>query len=195
MLKLIKARKISINVLELAAIVIIFFTTALHFKLNLTKGGCHPKVYCQGDNSASVSWYNKFSNPEPHARRLTKILAMGQKYTDLDMDMTWLAGSENHFADAISRGPPETTLNPLFKQKVSSNTAALSSLQVPLSTKQIYCRRYQPSKEVKSWICSALLLQDTSSLPMLNKNNIGQLKHEQSITLNFAQRNWNWTLN
>ena len=59
--------KISINVLELAAVVTNFFATALHFKQNPTKGGWHPKVYCQGDNSSSVGWYNKFSNLKPHA--------------------------------------------------------------------------------------------------------------------------------
>ena len=34
---------------------------------------------------------------------------------------------------------------------------------------QIYLQHYQFSKEVKSWICSVLLLQDTTSLPKFNK--------------------------
>ena len=192
--QLIEEEKLSINVLELAAIVVNFFATALHFKENPTKGGWHPKVYCQGDNVPAVSWYNRFSNPEPRARRLTKILAMGQKYTDLDLDVTWMAGKQNHLADAVSRGSPADTLDPLFKQKVPTNTAALSSLQVPLSTKQIYLKNYQMSKEVKSWLCSALLLNDTTSLPLLNKSNLGHFTREQSITLNFAAPNWTWTL-
>ena len=120
---------------------------------------------------------------------------MGQKYTDLDLDVSWMAGNINRLADTISRGSPANTLDPLFKQKVPSNDSALSSLQVPLSTKQIYLRHYQFSKEVKSWICSALLLQDTTSLPKLNKNNLGRFTHEQSITLDFATPNWRWILN
>ena len=119
---------------------------------------------------------------------------MGQKYTDLDMDVTWLAGERNHLADVVSRGSPADTLEPLFKQKVPTNTAALSSLQVPLSTKQIYLKNYQMSNEVKSWICLALLLNDTTLLPLLNKSNLGQFTQERSITLNFATPNWTWTL-
>ena len=75
---LIKRNKISINVLKLVGVVINYYASALAFFLKPTKGNWQPKVLCEGDNTTSTSWYEKFSNPQPQARRLTRLLRIGQ---------------------------------------------------------------------------------------------------------------------
>ena len=142
-----------------------------------------------------ISWYEKFSNPQPQARRLTRLLGMGQKFTDLDLKVKYLEGIKNELADAFSRGPAYSSIDPYMRNKLPSNIDALSYLQVPITTKTIFFRYFQLSTELKSWILSTLLQQDTSKLQQLNRNNLGQIKRAQSITFNFAKTNCDWTLN
>ena len=73
----IKSKQLSINVLELVAIVVNFFATATYFNLHPTSGGWAPKVHCRGDNSLADSWYKQFTNANMIARTLAQLLARG----------------------------------------------------------------------------------------------------------------------
>ena len=86
-----------INELELAAAVVNYFAAATVIANRKSSFPWQPKVACSGDNTSANSWYKRFSTTNPQARRLTKILARGQKLTGLDMDITHVAGVDNCF--------------------------------------------------------------------------------------------------
>ena len=165
----IRSKQLSINVLELVAIVVNFFATATYFNIHPTSGGWAPKVHCGGDNSSADSWYKRFTNANMIARTLTQLLARGQMETNLDMDVTWLAGEGNFFPDALSRGNIKDTIKSKFKDLCKTNEQLISYLQVHPETKRISFSRFQMSKELESWICSAIYQTNTTLLPKLNK--------------------------
>ena len=70
----------------------------------------------------------KTPNSNKLARVLTKLLAMGQKYLGINIDVTHVAGKLNRFADVISRGRPSKTLHTIFKKEYLTNKDALSCL-------------------------------------------------------------------
>ena len=71
------------------------------------------------------------------ARTLTQLLARGQMETNLDMDVTWLAGEGNFFPDALSRGNIKDTIKSKFKDLCKTNKQLISYLQVHPETKKI----------------------------------------------------------
>ena len=192
--KMIGNGDIHINALELAAIVVNYYAAAQAFIQGHMTVRWQPKVHCGGDNTSANSWYSKFLNPNKQGRRLTKLLAMGQKSIGLDMDIGHVAGIKNGLADAVSRGRPKATLEKLFKQKFPSHTAALTCLQVPLSTQKISLHRFHLSNLLKSHISSILLGNDTAQLPSLNKSNLGRITPGSNIIFDFVPTSWEWTL-
>ena len=183
-----------INELELAAAVVNYFAAATVIANRKTSFPWQPKVACSGDNTSANSWYKRFSTTNPQARRLTKILARGQKLTGLDMDITHVAGVDNCFADAVSRGHPKDTLQPLMKAKIPSNELAFSCLQVPSAVRQVSLHHFLPSQQFYSQITCALLLHNTVEPQMLDGNRFGQTIAGSTITFNF-RKNWDWSLN
>ena len=182
-----------INELELAAAVVNYFAAAAVIKNRRTKFPWQPKVACSGDNTSANSWYNRFSNTNPQARKLTKLLALGQKSSGLDMDITHVAGVNNCFADAVSRGDPKVTLQPLMKAKIPTNELALSCLQVQAAVQELHLHRFLLSPLLLSEIACALLRPGTAKPQMLVANKCGQTIAGSTIGFNFAN-DWTWTL-
>ena len=179
--------------LELTAIIVNYIAAAVGFSERHYT--FQPRVHMDGDNSSANRWYYKFSNPNPVARRLTKILSHtmkhGNAHHDLNgrvgLDVDHLSGTINYFADALSRGDPHITLQTLFKAKCPSNTDALSCLQVPTSTTHWSFRRFQPKPEVLSAIVSALHQRNTPLQLDPNPGNWGHFLPEQTISFDFLQ--------
>lgn len=110
------------------------FAAAFTFFLNPTKGRWKPKVLFKGDNNILIIWLKKCSNPEPHNRKLTKLLAMGQIFTKLYIPINTLQESKN-ITYEFSRGPANITFDTHMHNKLPSNKHALYSLQVPFKIK------------------------------------------------------------
>ena len=128
----VREKKISINVLELAAIVVNYLAAVFGGFLTHDHSLQHkPRVHFGGNNTTSDAWYKKKFNNNGSGHRITKILAFMMKNCDVGMDVEHVAGILNFFADVISRGKPAETLDPLFKNKNPSNTGALCCLQIP----------------------------------------------------------------
>ena len=186
----IKNKTIHINVLELVAIVINYFAAACAFEEKTM--ALQPRVHCGGDNTSSIAWYMKFSNPNPRARRLTRIMAEGHKHTTLGMDCEYWAGKMNYFADAISRGLPKDTMHRLFKKICPTNEECRSCLQVPSSVEYLHLKRYLLKPEFISRLVSALLLKNTVTEHNLNGGRSGHFVQGQNISFNFSN-DWKWT--
>ena len=153
-----------------------------------------PLLHMGGDNISANCWSTKFSNSNKIAQRLTKLLAMAQKYLGIDVIIDHIIGILNGFADAVSRGFPAVTLNTHLKKDFSTNAAAFSYLQVSPSVKQVALKHFQPSLDLLSHIKCILLGRDTENLPELCKTNSKQIVPKQTITFDFAANNWSWTL-
>ena len=189
----VREKKISINVLELAAIVVNYLAVVFGFATQDHGLRHQPRVHVGGDNTTADAWYKKFSNTNDSARGLTKILAFLMKNCNVGMDVEHVAGILNFFADAISRGLLAETLNPLFKCKCPSNTGALSCLQVPLSVTEISFKRFLPSAEMLSAISSTMLLRSTPTSLATNPKQWGRCIPDNNISFDFSN-DWNWML-
>ena len=110
------------------------------------------------------------------------------------MDIGHVEGIKNGSANAVSRGRPKATLEKLFKQKFPSHTAALTCVQVPLSTQKKSFHRFHLSNLLTSHISSILLGNDTAQLPSLNKSNLGRITPGSNIIFDFVPTSWEWTL-
>jgi hypothetical protein len=186
----IKNKTIHINVLELLAIVINYFAAACAFEER--ELAWQPRVHDGGDNTSANSWYMTFSNPNPRARRLTRLMAEGHKHTNLGMDCEHHPGKLNFFADAISRGEPKESMHKLFKKICPSNEDALSCLQVHSSVQNLHLRRYRLKPAFCSRLVSALLLKNTATEQPLNGGRSGHFVQGQNISFNFS-KDWTWT--
>jgi hypothetical protein len=78
-----------VNVLELTAAMVQFFGGILG--VNGKHLPWRPKLGDTGDNTTSICWYYKFSNPNPVARSLMGILAEGRKFSSVNMDISHVA--------------------------------------------------------------------------------------------------------
>ena len=186
--------KLWINELELAAIVVNLFAASAAINAGHLNVNWQPMLHCGGDNTSANTWAKKFSNSNKYARALTKLLAMGQKYLGIDIDVEHVPGKLNGFADAVSRGRPSKTLNTILKKEYPTNDDVLSCLQVDSSVTKIVLHRFDPSPLLKSHISNSLLGRDTSLLEELNKSNSGRLVRGHDITFDFAVNSWKWTL-
>jgi hypothetical protein len=98
--------KISINVLELIAVVIICFGACVAYAMPENQ----PKILLEGENTSANSWCKKFTNLNPSARALTKLLSFAIKHTDVGPKVGHIPGILNYLADAVSRGDPAVTI-------------------------------------------------------------------------------------
>ena len=119
-----------------------------------------------------------------------KLLAMGQKYLGIDIDVEHVQGKLNGFTNAVSRDRQSKTLNTILKKEYPTNDDVLSCLQVGSLVTKIVLHRFVPSPWLKSHISNILLGRDTSLLKDLNKNNLGRLVQEQDITSDFSVNSW-----
>ena len=147
-----------------------------------------------GENTSANCWATKFSNFNKFARKLTKLLAMAQKYLGIDVIIEHVIGKLNGFADAVSRGEPSVTLDTHLKKDFTTNAAAFACLQVSPAVKQVALKRFQPHPDLLLHIEYILLDKDTDDLPELCKSNSGQVVPGQTIRFVFAVNNWSWTL-
>jgi len=133
--RLIKEGIIHINTLELVAIVINYYAAIVGFNEKDLK--YQPIIECSGDNTTAVAHVTAFTNPNERSRAVSKLLADGHKYSDVGMNVEYYPGKKNYFADAISRGLPQHTMNPKFKNLCPSNHNARICLQVPSSVQNL----------------------------------------------------------
>ena len=87
-----------------------------------------PLLHIGDDNKSANCWATKFSNSNRFARKLTKLLAMAQKYLGIDVVIEHVIGKLNGFADAVTRGKPSVTLNTNLKKYFTTNDAAFACL-------------------------------------------------------------------
>ena len=88
----VRETKISINVLELAAIVVNYL--AVMFRFAMQKHGLkhQPRVHVGGDNTTADAWYKNFSTTNDSARQLTKMLAFMMTNCNVETDVKHVAG-------------------------------------------------------------------------------------------------------
>ena len=187
----IQQKRISINVLELTAIIVNYVAIAYGYTFVTTQ--YQPRALFGGDNTTADAWYYKFANPNVSARTLTKLLAFFMKYSRVGLDVEHLAGILNFFADAISRGTPIETLHSHFKSKCPTNTLAKQCLQVPSHTCRISFKRFRPAEEILQLISSALLVENTAVTLLPKPKTWGHFAPEQNISFDFS-KDWVWTL-
>ena len=189
--ELVKSKAISINVLELVAIIVNYIAACLEFGRRKLK--VQPRIHIDGDNSSANSWCYKVSNPNVRVHALKTILGLLSKSFGVGVDVEWLQGEINYFADALSRGLIADTMKTKFKDKCPSNIGALSCLQVPSSVKKITFKRYLPSPEIILVITCALLGKNISPELKITREKIGRFARRQNISFNFSN-DWTWTL-
>ena len=90
-----------------------------------------------GDNTSANCWVTKFSNSNKFTRKLTKLLAMAQKYLGIDVIIKHVRGKLNGFANAVSKGDPSVTLDTHLKKDFITNAAAFACLQISPAVTQV----------------------------------------------------------
>jgi hypothetical protein len=180
--------KISINVLELVAVVINFFGACVAYAMTDNKLDWQPKILLEGDNTSANSWFKKFTNLNPGARALTKLLSFAMKHTDVGPEVGHVPGIDNHLADAVSRGDPAITI----PEKMGFLTVAgcRSSLQVPMESTSVRLRRFQPAPELLSALESAILQKSSPWLLPPNASSWGRMLPDDSITFTLRKDSW-----
>ena len=81
----------------------------------------------------------------------------------------------------------------LFSDKMPSNSAALSCLQVPSSVRKLRLALFRPSPELISKLKWALLPTASASPLTLNAKNAGQFEPTSNISFDFSN-DWTWTI-
>ena len=189
---LFKNRKISINVGELAAIIINYAAAVVAINQKQIMPEHQPRVLCGGDNTTSGQWYYKFSNPNPSAQRLTKIIAHIMKNCKVGLDIEYVKGLLNYFADALSRGEPTRTIHTKFKSKYPHNNAACSCLQVTQLVMELTLNWFLPLQKLCLSILSALLRPNTSITLSQDPEQWEHFVSKWNILFNFS-KSWTWT--
>ena len=186
--------KLWINELEFAAIIVNIFAASTALESGHMQFTWQPLLHMGGDNKSANCWATKFSNSNRFARKLTKLLAMAQKYLGINIIIEHVIGKFKGLTDAVSRGQPSVTLGIHLKKDFTTNASTFACLQVSPAVNQVVLKQYQPSPDLLSHIECILLGNDTDDLPLLCKSNWGQIVPEQTITFDFAANNCSWTL-
>ena len=82
-------------------------------------------LHCGDNNKSANRWAKKFSNSNKFVRGLTKLLTMVQKYLGIDINVNYIVGKLNGFADVISRGRSSKILYTIFKKEYPTNEDTL----------------------------------------------------------------------
>jgi hypothetical protein len=180
--------KISINVLELVAVVINFFGACVAYAMPKNQLDWQPKILLEGDNTSANSWFKKFTNLNPAARALTKLLRFAIKHTDVGPEVGHIPGILNYLADAVSRGDPAVTI----PEKMGDLTIAdcRACLQVQAASTSVLLRRFQPAPELLLALESAILQKSSPWLLPPSASSWGRMLPDDSITFNLHEDSW-----
>ena len=111
-------KKLWIKELELAAIVVNLYAASAAINAGHLKVSWQPMLHCGGDNKSANRWEKKFSNSNKYARGLTKLLAIGQKYLAINIDVDYIPGKLNQFANVVCQGRPSKPGIPFSKKNI-----------------------------------------------------------------------------
>lgn len=125
----VKSKIISINILELAVIIINYIAACNAFGHHIRL--FQPRIHIDSDNSSADGWCYKVLHWNMSIQCLTKILGTLSKSFDVGLDVIWLEVKSNFFTNALSRGPIAKTIKPKFKYLCPTNDGTCSCLQIP----------------------------------------------------------------
>ena len=140
---------ISINLLEYAAVIIGLAGSILAWEEEPDPKPAHPMVQLFTDNTTANSWTKRIAGlKSPQARNLARLLCHLLMLTpDLGLSTEHIDGDENEVADYLSRLRKQLgTYTPLNFSEITQKYPQLRT-----------CRRFLPSPEFLSLLCSSLL--------------------------------------